>query len=166
MQTIVLQAIRQAFENRYINVLIVDLSAMQLTDNSALKALIGVVEQVEGPQLAIFFVGAPNGLVSLLQDDENKEKLSHVCLVKSIQDISTEDIIKLTENKVHEQDGIVVTTPTLPAPTSRSAVDEVVGGSAGAASVQPMQPTGFTPKYVPQMGYPIGGPGQPVYGSA
>ena len=43
--------------------LIVDLSAMQLTDNSALKALIGVVEQVEGPQLAIFFVGAPDVLV-------------------------------------------------------------------------------------------------------
>jgi ABC-type transporter Mla MlaB component len=158
-----LQAIRQAFDNRYINVLIVDLSVMQLTDNSALKALIGVVEQVEGPQLAIFFVGAPNGLVSLLHDDENKEKLSHVCLVKSIQDISTEDIIKLTENKVHEQDGSIVKTPTLPVPTSHSAVDEGVGGSAGAASVQHM---GFTPNCVPQMGYPMGVPGQPEYGSA
>ena len=101
-----MQAIRQAFDNRQVNVLIVDLSAMYLTDNSALKALVGVVEQVEGPQLAIFFVGAPNGLVSFLQDDENKEKLSRVCLVKSIQDISTEDIIKLTENKVDEKEGI------------------------------------------------------------
>jgi hypothetical protein len=61
-----LQAIRQAFDNRYINVLIIDLSAMQLTNNSALEALIGVVEQVEGPQLAIFFVGAPYGLLSSL----------------------------------------------------------------------------------------------------
>jgi hypothetical protein len=109
--------------------------------------LIGVVEQVEGPQLAIFFVGAPSGLLSLLQHDVNKEKLSRVALVKSIQDISTEDIIKLTENKVDEKEGSVVTTPTLPAPTS-------------------VQATGFTPTYVPQMGYPTGAPGQPTYGSA
>ncbi len=136
---------------------------MQLTDNSVLKALIGVVEQVEGPQLAIFFVGSPDGLLSILQDDENKEKLSRVCLVKSIHDISTEDIIKLTDNKVHEQEGSVVKTPTLPVPTSRSTVDEGVGGSAGAASVQPM---GFTPNGVPQMGYPMGVPVQPEYGSA
>ena len=127
--------------------LIIDLSAMQLTDNSALKALIGVVEQVEGPQLAIFFVGAPNALLSLLQHDVNKEKLSRVALVKSIQDISTEDIIKITENKVDEKEGSVVTTPTLPAPTS-------------------VQATGFTSTYVPQMGYPTGVPGQPTYGSA
>jgi ABC-type transporter Mla MlaB component len=147
IQTVVLQALRQAFENRNRNVLIIDLSAMQLTDNSALKALIGVVEQVEGPQLAIFFVGAPNGLLSLLQHDVNKEKLSRVCLVKSIQDITTEDIIKLTENKVDEKEGSVVTTPTLPAPTS-------------------VQATGVTPNYVPQMGYPTGVPGQPTFGSA
>jgi ABC-type transporter Mla MlaB component len=143
MQTIVLQAIRQAFENRYINVLIVDLSAMQLTDNSALKALIAVVEQLEGSQLAIFFVGSPTGLLSFLQVDENKEKLSRVCLVKSIQDISTEDIIRLTENEVLEQTGSVVSA--LPAPTSRIAVDEGV---------------------VPQMGYPMGVSGQPMYGHA
>jgi ABC-type transporter Mla MlaB component len=147
IQTVVLQALRQAFGNRNRNVLIMDLSAMQLTDNSALKALIGVVEQVEGPQLAIFFVGAPNGLLSLLQHDVNKEKLSRVCLVKSIQDITTEDIIKLTENKVDEKEGSVVTTPTLPAPTS-------------------VQATGVTPNYVPQMGYPTGVPGQPTFGSA
>ena len=134
MQTVVLQVLRQAFDNRHINVLIVDLSAMQLTDNSALKALIGVVEQVEGPQLAIFFVGAPNGLLSLLQHDVNKEKLSRVCLVKSIQDISTEDIIKLTENKVDEKEGSVVTTLVLPASTSHQGV----GHSGGAASMQPV----------------------------
>jgi len=143
MQTVVLEVIRQSFENRHINVLIVDLSAMQLTDNSALKALIGVVEQVEGPQLAIFFVGSPTGLVSFLQVDENKEKLRRVCLVKSIQDISTEDIIRLTENEVLEQTGSVVSA--LPAPTSRIAVDEGV---------------------VPQMGYPMGVSGQPMYGHA
>ena len=110
MQTVVVQAIRQAFANRPVNVLIVDLSAMLLTDNTALKALIAVVQQVEGLQLALFFVGSPNGLLSLLQDDVNKEKLSHVCLVQSIQDISTEDIIKLTENTVPEQTGSVVMT--------------------------------------------------------
>ncbi len=143
-----MQAIRQAFDNRLVNVLIVDLSAMHLTDNTALKALIAVVEQVEGSQqLAIFFVGAPNGLLSFLQDDVNKEKVSNICLVKSIQDISTEDIIRLTENKVDEKDGSVVTTPTLPAPTS-------------------VQATGFAPNYIPQTGYPMGVPGQPVFGSA
>ena len=67
--------------------------------------------------------------------------------VRSIQDISTEDIIKLTENKVDEKEGSVVTTPTLPAPTS-------------------VQTTGFTRNYVPQMVYPTGVPGQPVFGSA
>lgn len=71
--------------------------------------------------------------------------------------------VLLMGNKVHEQDGSVVKTPTLPAPTSRSAVDEGVGGSGGAASMQPM---GFTPNGAPQMGYPMGVPGQPVYGSA
>ena len=60
-------------------------------------------------------------------------------MILSTQDISTEDVIKLTENKVHEQDGSVVKTPTLPAPTSRSA--------DGAASVQPM---GVTPNCVPR----------------
>ena len=110
MQTVVLQAIRQAFANRHVNVLIFDLSAMLLSDNSALKALIAVVEQVEGSQLAIFFVGAPNGLLKFLQDAANKEKISQVCLIKSIQDISTEDIIRLTENKVPEENGSVVTT--------------------------------------------------------
>jgi len=143
IQTVVLQAFRQAFDNRSINVLIIDLSVMQLTDNSALTALIGVVQQVEGPQLAIFFVGSPTGLLSFLQVDENKEKLSRVCLVKSIQDISTEDIIRLTENEVLEQTGSVVSA--LPAPTSRIAVDEGV---------------------VPQMGYPMGVSGQPMYGHA
>ncbi len=54
IQTVVLQVLRQAFDNRNRNVMIIDLSAMQLTDNSDLKTLIGVVEQVEGPQLAIF----------------------------------------------------------------------------------------------------------------
>ena len=143
IQTVVLQALRQAFDNRCINVLIIDLSVMQLTDNSALTALIGVVQQVEGPQLAIFFVGSPTGLLSFLQVDENKEKLSRVCLVKSIQDISTEDIIRLTENEVLAQTGSVV--HALPAPTSRIAVEE------GA---------------VPQMGYPMGVSGQPMYGHA
>jgi len=143
MQTVVLQVIRQSFENRHINVLIVDLSAMQLTDNSALKALIGVVEQVEGPQLAIFFVGSPTGLLSFLLVDENKEKLSRVRLVKSIQDISTEDIIRLTKNEGPEQTGSVV--PPLPTPNKIS---------------QPPQ------RVVPPMGYPMGVPGQPMYGSA
>ena len=110
MQTVVLQAIREAFANRHINVLIFDLSAMLLSDNSALKALIAVVEQVQGSQLAIFFVGVPNGLLKFLQDAANKEKISQVCLVTSIQDISTEDIIRLTENKVPEENGSVVTT--------------------------------------------------------
>ncbi len=103
MQIVVVQAIRKAFANRHVNVLIVDLSTMHLTDNSALKALIAVVQQVEGLQLGIFFVGSPHVLLSFLQDDVNKEKLSHVCLVQSIQDISTEDIIKLTETKVPEE---------------------------------------------------------------
>ena len=61
---------------------------------------------MEGSQLAIFLVGAPKVLVSFLQDDGNEERLSHVCLVKSIQDISTEDIIKLTENEVPEKAGV------------------------------------------------------------
>jgi hypothetical protein len=122
MQTVVVQAIRQAFANRPVNVLIVDLSAMLLTDNTALKALIAVVQQVEGLQLALFFVGSPNGLLSLLQDDVNKEKLSHVCLVLSIQDISTEDIIRLTENKVPEQTGSVVTTSNLQASTGSGGI--------------------------------------------
>ena len=122
MQTVVLQAIRQAFANRHVNVLIFDLSAMLLSDNSALKALIAVVEQVEGSQLAIFFVGAPNGLLKFLQDAANKEKISQVCLVKSIQDISTEDIIRLTENKVPEQNGSVVTTSNLQDPTGSGGI--------------------------------------------
>ena len=135
MQTVVLQAIRQAFDNRCINVLIVDLSAMYLTDNTALKALIAMVEQVAGPQqLAIFFVGAPNGLLTFLQDDVNVEKLAHVCFVKRIEDISTEDIIKLTENKVDEKEGSVVTTLVLPASTSHQGV----GHSGGASSIQPV----------------------------
>ena len=114
MQTVALQTIRQALVHRPVNVLIVDLSAMHLTDNSALKAVISVVQQVEGSQLAIFFVGSPSGLLSLLQDDANKEKLSHVCLVQSIQDISTEDVIKLTESNVPEQTGSVVTASNVP----------------------------------------------------
>ena len=129
-----MQAIRQAFANRPVNVLIVDLSTMHLTDNSALKALIAVVQQVEGLQLAIFFVGSPNGLLSFLQDDVNVEKLAHVCFVKRIEDISTEDIIKLTENKVDEKEGSVVTTLVLPASTSHQGV----GYSGGAASMQPV----------------------------
>ncbi len=91
---------------------------MHLSDDTALKALIAVVQQGKGSQLAIFFVGAPNGLLKLLEDAANKEKLSHVCLVKSIQDISTDDIIKLTENIVPEQTGSVVTTSNLQAPGS------------------------------------------------
>jgi hypothetical protein len=81
-----------------------------------------VVEQVEGSQLAIFFVGAPNGLLKFLQDAANKEKISQVCLVKSIQDISTEDIIRLTENKVPEQNGSVVTTSNLQDPTGSGGI--------------------------------------------
>jgi hypothetical protein len=122
MQTVVLQAIREAFANRHINVLIFDLSAMHLRDNTALKALIAVVQQVQQSQLAIFFVGAPNGLLKFLQDAANKEKISQVCLVTSIQDISTEDIIRLTENKVPEQNGSVVTTSNLQDPTGSGGI--------------------------------------------
>mmetsp|Transcript_62022 Transcript_62022/g.147806 ORF Transcript_62022/g.147806 Transcript_62022/m.147806 type:complete len:878 (-) Transcript_62022:50-2683(-) len=69
--------------------LVFDLSEMDIVDTTALGALIALVEETEGHDIAVFITGVPPGLVHFLRIESVRSKLGNVEMGKNIDQVAT-----------------------------------------------------------------------------